>query len=1571
MKRIEKTFRLTKICKITASVGLCGFLLTFNASAEVLNSSAASQQNVRNEANDTYNGSGQGIDVYYQETDADGGGGIDTHSDAVTMTLANGADLTGLSPTGGAFLAIYSRDVRDLGDSDNTGDYDSFTFSGSTNSLLVLEGNNTIGGDVGYHLSFSGQNGAQVVAYSYGSVDADAIDEIQIDGDVDFNGRVNASRINIRSGAADVRFDDLVDINGADDALGTVVDFNGHNASVILSDDTILNGSIINKGGLSDANSPLGDRTNGSLVFLGDGKVTGAIGDTESGLALIQFDGSSDTVLIGGSVTANQLNYGAASNVTINGDLLMTPDASPAQVLGVTFVDKDGSLNIVGGSLTGIADQVVVSNIVTSRGTLTFTGDSDGNTGSSEQTVTGDIGESDNAIKRLNIGGASSNNHANVTVGGDVFATSVVLLNDNNSNPFDSHLTMSADRQLTGTVTTDVNGMGDLTLSGGTQTVTGTVGADSLSLDTVTSGANDATSTFTGTIYATNVDNSGAGTSNYEDDVTATNVGVLAGTSNFVKGLTATTTTISTGTGNFNTDDTSVTNSAIAFSDAGTANLHTGLTGDIAFAGNDAIVNLWDGQEIAGATTTSTNDTGIINVKGSGTINGTVGASGLAIKQLNLNTDGVNSEALTIAKFDVYADTVRLQSSAYLRLEDGADLGVSSEADDGLITDTNSTGSLVIDGTSNITGNVGSNADGKENDFWLKSIVAGATGDTVTFSNGLVYADTLSYSGNGTIRFNGSSPENVDHEEGVFDEHIDDLGFIGTVDFVDGAGAFELGDNVDLYTQYAYETVEEDEGTVFTNANNAALRFAGSSVVTGDLGSSDNANDENFKEIFAGADNEVVTFRDKVYVAATTFHVSGTGTVNFMGDLNGPLVYDNDGTVNVSDGININGSVATDANNQGTLNFVGSATTQAPIGGDGNGEDGNRLKAVNFHAATSDSTVSPVSVSGESINIGHDVYAVTTTIGNGSAATAATITASGLYLGDNLTLTGTTVLNTAGSVSSTDAISPVNFSHRKNVDGTLTNIGAVTQSNTGDGVTGAITTSGATLNFAIGTSAWADPVGAVEGAGGTVSAAASSGITGASGSTLVMNGSETVNLSLLGSLSNGQSYTLINVADDNDNTSLAATLNDNSYVLTTTLSRSNNNTDTNEDLDGDLTVTVTRANNVYITASDTAGHFSNDAALRLGTLAASGQDYDEDMQTVLNMLDIDQWGYGNNEDNLAVQAQRLAPIANNSFGLSAFHTASLMNDSIGMRMHEMRIPETGTKPEAVWIRSIFQRGDMDAIANNSGVVYDGFETRISGVTLGYDMRPTEGSLLGVAASYSTTEIDQKNFRSGEDASINSVHASLYGAMDLTPEFPELFVDATITGSWNNTEGNRATVVGRTALYDIDSDQLTGKVNLGYRIAMGETGTTVTPLMSYSEGSYDQNAYTETGAGNIGLSVEAQKLKWKQAAVGLRVAGTTLWGGMVAKPEFTLLATKDGGDFARPVIAQYIGDNTAQASFTTQALSEGQYDDDSGVKASLGLALLMSKTSSMNFRYEHSQNDKFKSDQLDMIVRWDF
>lgn len=1557
MKRIDKTFRLTKICKITASVGVCGFLLSSGVYAEVLSSGSVNGLNVKDVQSATYSGSGLGVVVFYQNDQ----GTSQDDTTGVTITLSNGADLTGLSPTGGSFAAIYSQEMADS--TDNA--VDSFTFAGSSSSLLVLQGNNTIGGDVGYHLEFSLESDPII----YGTVTADAIDTVEVNGDVEFNGKVNATRIDILSGAADVQFGDLVDKNGINDITGTVLDFNGYNASITLSDGVILNGSIINKGGTSDAESPEGDRTNGSLVFLGDGTVTGVIGDSTSGLSLIQFDGSADQVSLGGNVTANQLNYGAASTVTITGDLLMTPDASPAQVLGVTFSDKAGSLEIIGGDLTGLADQTVVSNSTDNRGTLTFTGDSDGDSASIAQTVTGHIGESGESIQTLNVGGTSTNNSAIVTIDGNVFANSVRLRNDNSGSPFDSGLTLSTGRNLTGTVTTDVNGMGDLTLAGGTQMVTGTIGADGAKLDTVSSGATDATSTFTGAIHATNVENSGTGTSTYQADVTATNVDVLAGTSNFATNLTATTTTISSGTGNFNTDDTSTTTSAVSFSGTGTANLHTGLTGTIDFTTYDGRVNLWDGQTISGNITGTS--TGNLNVLGAGTLDGSVAI----ISELNVNRvvadavgDTLDATSKTlVASQSVSALNIKLFNDGELELAGSKNL----TATNGLTTTTDNTGVLTALGTSTVTGNVGAAGTA------LKTISAGTTGETVTFEGGVSYATTLAYSGNGTVRVNGSSPTGASVTDGALTSGGEDLGFVGTVDFGDNetsTGTFELGDNVDLITQHL-ESPTANTQTAFTDANGATLRFSGSSVVSGDLGSGTVLNGaintigaDTFGTIYAGAASETVTFLNDVYVSADTFHVSATGTVNFVGDLNGPLIYDADGVVNVANGKTINGSVTTATTNTGTLNFVGGTTTQADIG-----SSSVLLKEVNFHEASSDSMALPVTPADVSVNIGHNVYATDTQIGttqNSNAdATVANVTAN-VFLGQNVTLTSSNVtLNTAGTVTTATqgavdagtAISLVDFAHTKLANGTLANTATVTRSTFGapGSGTGGISTNGATLNFAVATTDWSSNK------GGTVDTTTSSRITGDSGSRLILNGNEVVNLSLLGSLRDGEDYTLIDIVGEFENTDLPSTLRDNSYVITTTLSRSNDNTDAVAD--GDLLMTATRANDVYITASGTTGHFSNDAALRLGTLARAGESYDEDMQTVLNQLDIDQWGYGNNEANLAVQAQRLAPIANNSFGLSAFRTASLMNDSIGMRMHEMRIPEPGTDPDAVWIRSVFQHGEMGAITNDADVTYDGFETQISGVTLGLDARPSEHSLLGVAASYSTTEIDQQNFRNGEDASISAVHASLYGAIDLTPK---LLLDATITGSWNGTEGNRATAVGRTAQYDIDSDQLTGKVNLGYRIPLGESGATLTPLLSYEASQYNQDAYVETGAGDIGLSVNEQKLSWNQAALGFRLAGTAMWGGMVAKPELTVMATQESGNFAKPIVAQYIGDNTQQASFTTQMLDEKEYDEG-GIKASIGLGLLMSKTSSMNVRLEHNQNDDYESSQLDLFVRWDF
>lgn len=1307
------------------------------------------------------------------------------------------------------------------------------------------------------------------------------------------NNQIYANNINLNSGSA-VQFLG----NLGDGSHSTSLNYLGSNSTVTLGSGVTLYGDVTNT-----------SISNSNLVFNGSGTVTGSVGSGSTAIGTVQVNGNSSLVLIGGNLSTDHLDYQAASVVAVGSNLYLDVNKSNIAVNAATFGSSNGVLQ-VGGSIVGLLDKTVITTNLANTGTVTML--------SGTQSISGHVGASGMSIARLNIGGTGSavgfDNNAdavsNTTVSGNVYAQTVSLNNNNSITPASSSLTMASGYNLTGTVVTDGNGLGQLTLAGGTQTVTGTVGASGASLETVNSGATDASSTFTGAIYATNVNNLGTGTSTYQSAVTATSVGVNAGTSNFQGNLTAVTTTIGTGTGNFNTLG-GTTASAIEFSGAGTANLNQGLTGAINFKDQAGTVNLADGKEITGDVVSLT-FTGTLNSLGGGTLSGKVGK----LAALNVNTVGPTAKTL-LAKANVEATSIELFNDGTLQLAASANLTGA------VTTAANGTGSLTLLGSSTVTGNVGVSG------MALKQVNAGTTGATDIFTGGVVYADKLAYSGNGTVQFNGpvspvASPNNV--------------GFVGTVDFgAGGSGTLQLGDGVDLITQHAGNAAA---ATAFVNANNASLRFLGNSVVTGDLGSA--ASGENFLEIYAGANGKTVTFNGNVYMSApTTLNVSGTGNINLLGDLNGSLRYQADGTVNVADGKLITSGVTTDTANTGTLNFVGSATTQTNIG-----DPANYLKAVNFHAATSDAVVLPVTAATATVNIGHNVYAAATTMGttqnsNGNA-TIANLTGN-VYLGNAVTLASSNVtLNTAGTVT-TDLFSVLGFAHTKNADGTLTNTATVTKSSFG---TGALTTNGATLNFALGNTAW----GQIDG-GGLVNSAASSSTTGGLGSTLVMGGNEKVNLSMLGSLRNGQTYTLIGVASGATSGLPNTILTDNSFVIDTALSQVN----------GSLVVTATRANDVYIAKSGTAGHFSNPAALRLGTLAASGVNYTADLQTVLNKLDINQWGYGNNQANLAKQVQRLAPGANNALAMGDFAAASAVSDNIGMRMQELRSADAAQpdRNKGVWLRSVYAQGTQEAVGP-----FDGFKSKVNGYSLGLDVHPNRDSVVGLALSNSSAETEQQNFRLGDTSTAKAWHVSLYGAYDFTPA---LFADVTLTSSNLSTQGNRATVVGRTAQFDISGKQSSGKLNLGYRILFQDSTTSLTPLLSFETSSLQQDDYQETNAGDIGLRVKGQSLTSNQSGLGLRLATTSRVNGMVVKPEFTLMALNQTVNFNRTVSAQFIGDLSNAAAFDTQVTEAA----GNSVKATLGMSLLMSETSSLSLYGQYQKTGAYVSNQLALTARWDF
>lgn len=1351
-----------------------------------------------------------------------------------------------------------------------------------------------------------------------------------------------------------------VTIAGGGDLTGNV-NFNGQNGVFTLSDGSNVSGSIDTSGA----------RT-GTLVFENNSVVGGSIGATAA-IKEIQLNGVGDVVVLGSS-KANTVNLYAAGTAGFNGGL----DTRLADnTLGtVSFNNYDGTVQI--GNNANLVGNVI--NSADGLGTLTFV--------SGDQSMTGQIGTSTNKIKTLNIGGTgveggidtSSTAYSNTTINGDIFADQTVFNSNGTTN--NSELILASGYNLTGNsvTTTDAN-MGILTLAGGNQIVTATVGTDSFRLNTVNSGATGANSTITGDVFAVNVTNTGTGTSNFNGNVTATNVNVdsgttnvagnvdavnvnigsgtanvdgnvsstnitiLSGTGNFNQSVTATTTSIGAGTANFNILG-GTSSSSLLFTGNGTANLNQGLSfSTVNFDGNDGVVNVMSGKDLLGTTiNTTANGTGYLNLQGgTQTVNAAIGASGLGLNTITAGADGATTNFTNTAS--VFANTLDVTGNGTVNLAGGltGNLTYSNNVagENGTVVIASGkdlTGNVfagVISGSSTnqgiltlsggnqtVSGTIGSSTAA------LTTINAGATSGVTTL-NGMAYANTLQFTGNGTVVLNGVNGDNNAAS-----------GFQGTVDFgtnINSTGQLQIGDGVNLTTGSG--------GIQFADANAASLRFNGNSTVAGVLGG-DTSTNSTFAQIYAGrTSGATVTFQNHVYVMENSTSPStlyaGPGTVNLQGNLYGDLVFDGDGTVNVSDGKSLIVTTAPLAAstiagaNTGTLNFLGGTTLGTDLGARG---ANFTLRAINFH---SDSTVVDVSQ-----DLGYNLYATDVTIGNGVNTTTANIL-NNIYLGNNVTLTPTTTVNTAGDMSVVNgsvAIGANDQGFTSNANGTLSTLANVTQSTFGSG---ALTTNDATLNFALGTSM-----------GGLVSTGNSSSI---SGTTLNMNGDEQVNIAYLGSLRNNQTYSLITAV--NGSGSVAnVTVTDNSYVIDSTLSRSGT--------DGSLLVTTSRDANSYIDKSGMGGDYSSAAAVTLGTLAAAGTGYSADMQTVLNKLDVNQWGYGNNQANLATQVRRLAPIANLMSSQTALYLSSMTTGVVGSRMANLRGDtlvsasdlntglSAGDAPskDGVWLKVMGAKVNQ----GQSGQ-YDGYNSNAAGVALGFDHKLDQDLLLGVALSTSGANADETGAGTGNNLRVNSYQLTGYGSYNINQN---LYVDGALSYATSNYSGNRMTVADRNASSSFNGNQGGAKIGVGYSFDLGNK-LVLTPQASLDYSMLKQNAYTETGAGDIGLNVDSTSYNRLRAGVGALMTKEYENGGMIYRPEIALNYYHDSGSALNsPISASFIGGG---GTFVTPSSTV----DSNLYSAGIGLAILNGKSTSVKIRYDYMGGQSYTSNAATLTGRYVF
>ena len=460
---------------------------------------------------------------------------------------------------------------------------------------------------------------------------------------------------------------------------------------------------------------------------------------------------------------------------------------------------------------------------------------------------------------------------------------------------------------------------------------------------------------------------------------------------------------------------------------------------------------------------------------------------------------------------------------------------------------------------------------------------------------------------------------------------------------------------------------------------------------------------------------------------------------------------------------------------------------------------------------------------------------------------------------------------------------------------------------------------------------------------------------------LVLSGGESFGITLGGSLRNGAKFSIIGsdhvITGDgfqyNVSENGSGQISDNSFVIDSGAAVDTGSQSIN------LVYAASRANEQYISKSATEGHFSNPAALALGKIAREGRQLG-DLVTAINLFDIDN-PFVYDEASLAVQVKRLAPIANNAYVQSALASSDRMLSEVDDRLASLRgdIPTmNAAQNQTGWANMFFNTGKQTGFDD-----YDGFKVSTTGVGFGFD-RSTENGWIGTALSASTSKIDQLDFRVGDQATLSHQQASIFGAR----EWGAAYFDGTFSMGRYELTGKRTAAVGRTAsaLYNMYSMDL--KSTVGYRIKLQDGKTVISPMMGLEVTQLEQPRYTETGAGDLGLTVDAQSYQRLRSTIGVRFNTESRFGNTPTYTTAYLAYNRDSGLENMDVRASYSGTTDAQyTGFTTTAAALQRNQFELGA----GTTLALSKTSSLQLRYDLQHRQSFNAQGVQAKAVWKF
>ena len=255
---------------------------------------------------------------------------------------------------------------------------------------------------------------------------------------------------------------------------------------------------------------------------------------------------------------------------------------------------------------------------------------------------------------------------------------------------------------------------------------------------------------------------------------------------------------------------------------------------------------------------------------------------------------------------------------------------------------------------------------------------------------------------------------------------------------------------------------------------------------------------------------------------------------------------------------------------------------------------------------------------------------------------------------------------------------------------------------------------------------------------------------------------------------------------------------------------------------------------------------------------------------------------------------------------------------------------------------------------------NGFKADTFGMTFGADKLVADNLRLGLAFSIAGTDSDTKV--SGNRLNTDNFQGSIYGSYVFGP----YYLDASFTYGKNSYDSTRFISVGplsRTAIANFDGDQviLQGTYGLNYAY---DDGIYINPFAGFLYANLDLDGYSESGAGVLDLTVDAQSYENLESNVGVSVFKETEMNGARFVPEIHASWRHEFLDEIQISNSTYAGGGV---SFITEGFDPANDTLNVGVSATMQL----NDNIDMKFSYDFETKSNYNSHSGLFNIRYNF